>query len=63
MVDIVGVFERMGQHEARVELMEDVDRAVEHCGRDVQRIVAGIHELDLGAEDRGGLGLRRGAAP
>ncbi len=54
MVDIVGVLERVGQHEGRLQLVEDVDGAIEHGVGGAQGIVAGIHELDLGSEHRSG---------
>ena len=50
MIDIVGIFQRMGQHEARIELAVDVDQPVHMRLGEPQRIVAGIEELDLGAE-------------
>ena len=58
MVEVVGILQRVRQHEGGLQLAIDVDRAVEHLGRRAQRIVAGIEELDLGAEHgRGLLGL------
>ena len=58
MVEIVGVLQRMRQHEGRLQLAIDVDRTVEHLGGGAQRIVAGIQELDLGTQQRRGpLGL------
>lgn len=50
MVEIVGVFQRVRQHEARIELAVDVDHAVEMRLGELQRIVAAVEELDLGAE-------------
>ena len=58
MIEIVGVFQRVAEHEGRIELAVDVDRAVEMLLVELERIVAAVEELDLGAEQGGGaLGL------
>ena len=64
MIHVVGVLQRMGEHEGRLQLAVDVDEPVEHLRRGAQRIVARVEELDLRAQHRGGaLRLRRAAAP
>src|ERR1044072_2524786 len=50
MIEIIGVFQRMGQHEAWIELAIDIDHAVEMRLVEFQWIIAAIEELDLGAE-------------
>ena len=50
MVDIVGIFQRMRQHEARIEFAIDVDQPLHMRVGQAQRIIAGIEEFDLGAE-------------
>ena len=58
MIEIVRVFQRMGEHEGRIGLAVDVDHAVEMRFGEPQRIIAGIEEFDLRAEHRGrALGL------
>jgi hypothetical protein len=48
----------MRQHETRVEFAVDVDQPLHMRFGEAQRIIAGIEELDLGAEcGRGALGL------
>ena len=54
MIEIVGVLERVGEHEGRIGLAIDVDHAVEMLLGELERIVAAIEELDLGAEQGGG---------
>src|SRR3984957_14300432 len=44
----------MGEHEARIELAVDVDQSLHMRLVKVQRIIAGIEELDLGAKGGGG---------
>ncbi len=44
----------MGEDEGGLLLAIDVHEAVEHGLRELQRIVAGIEELDLRAENAGG---------
>ena len=53
MIEIVGIFQRVGQHEGRIEFAVDIDHAVEMRFRQTQRIVAGVEEFDLGAEHLG----------
>ncbi len=55
MIEVVRVVQRVREDERRVQLTEDIDRAVEHLGRMAQRIVAAVEELDLCAQDSGGL--------
>ena len=50
MIEIVGIFQRMRQHEARIGLAIDVDHAVEMLLVQLQRIIAAIEELDLRAQ-------------
>ncbi len=50
MIEIVRVFQRVAEHEGRIELAIDVDHAVEMLLVELERIVAAIEELDLGAE-------------
>ena len=58
MIEIVGVLERVREHEGRIGFTVDVDHAVDMRLRQPQRIVAGVEEFDLGAEQLGGtLGL------
>ncbi len=52
MVEIVGVFQRVSQHERGILLAVDIDHAVEMLFVELERIVAAVEELDLGAEDR-----------
>ncbi len=54
MIDVVGIFQRMRQHKARIEFAIDIDQALLMCLGEAQRIVAGIEELDLRAERGGG---------
>src|SRR5258706_10747209 len=54
MIDVIWILQRMREHEARVELAINVDQPVHMRLVKAQRIVAGIEELDLGAERRGG---------
>jgi hypothetical protein len=58
MVEIIRIFQRVGEHEGRIGLAVDVDHAVEMLAGEPQRIIAGIEELDLGAENlRGARGF------
>ena len=53
MIEIIGIFQRMRQHEGRIELAVDVDHPVEMRLVELQRIVAAVEELDLRAEHPG----------
>ena len=53
MIEIIGIFQRVGQHEGRIELAVDIDHAVEMRLGQPQRIVAGVEELDFRAEHLG----------
>ena len=58
MIDIIGVFQRVGQHKTRIEFAVDVGQPLHVMVGEPQRIVAGVEELDLGAKRGGGaLGL------
>ena len=58
MVEIIRVLERVGEHEGRIGLAIDVDHAVVMLLGQIERVVAAVEELDLGAEQAGGaLGL------
>ena len=50
MIDIVGIFQRMREHEARVEFAINVDQPLHMRVGEAQRIIAGIEKFDLGAE-------------
>src|SRR5579872_618217 len=50
MIDIVGIFQRVGQYKTWVEFAVDVDQPLHMCTRQPQRIIAGVEKLDLGAE-------------
>jgi len=50
MIDVVGIFQRMGENKTRIELAVDVGQAFHMGLAKTQRIVTGIEEFDLGAE-------------
>jgi hypothetical protein len=50
VIDIVGIFQRMRQHEARIEFAVNVDQPLHMRIRQAQRVIAGVKELDLGPE-------------
>ena len=54
MIEIVRILERVREHERWVEFAVDIDHAVEMRFVELERIVAAIEELDLGAEQGGG---------
>ena len=62
MIDVVGIFQRMRQHEARIKLAKHIGQPLHMRVCQSQRIIAGIEELDLGAQ-RGGRPLRLVLAP
>ena len=47
MVEIVGILQRVSQHEGRIELAVDIDHAVEMRLRQPQRIIAGVEKFDF----------------
>ena len=53
VIEIVRVLERVGEHEGRIGLTVDVDHSVKmRIGR-LERVIAGVEELDLGAQQLG----------
>src|SRR6185437_9826447 len=54
MIEIVRVLQRVREHESRIGLPVDVDHAVEVRFGELERIVAAVEELDLGAQKRRG---------
>ncbi len=58
MVAVVGVGQRMGEHDGRHDAAEDLHQLVGELGALEQRVVPRVEELDLRAQSRGGpLGL------
>jgi hypothetical protein len=55
MIEIVGVREGVGQHEFRLEGAKLHHHLVNSFFGSANRVVSGIEETDLGAEDAGGL--------
>jgi hypothetical protein len=55
VVEVVGVGRRVGQHDARLHAPVEVDQPVDQLGARLERIVAGVEELDLGTEHLGRL--------
>ena len=53
MIEIIGILQRVGQHEGRIELAVDVDHAVEMRLIEAQRIIAGVEEFDFRAQHLG----------
>jgi len=54
MIEVVGVFERVGEHEARRGFAVDVDHTVEVLLVQLERIIAAVKEIDFGPEQLGG---------
>ena len=53
VIHVVGIVQRMGQHKTRIQFAVDVDQPLHMSIGQPQRIIAGIEELDLGAQRDG----------